>query len=205
MHFRSKIGHLALVLIIFSSCYRKTTCPAFQSKYILDEDVLNQKYSLFDGDSNPKKGIGDVKKNKNGIHANRSYQVKYNEIKTVEMVTVYPDNQNMTLLASVSRDSLMVDSVMTPSSRYLTTFNNDQLIYNTLFGSLRKPKSDGMELFKDDLKVENAENVEPEEEKVGFFKRLFGNKNKKRREVKKVEKAEFGDPYEEDLAPVEEK
>ena len=174
MHFTSKIGHLALVLIILSSCYRKTTCPAFQSKYILDEDVLNQKYSLFDGDSNPKKGIGDVKKNKNGIHANRSYQVKYNEIKTVDMVTVYPDNQNMTLLASVSRDSLMVDSLMMPSSRYLTTFNNDQLIYNTLFGSLRKPKSDGMELFKDDLKVENRENVEPEEEKIGFFKRLFG-------------------------------
>ena len=204
MHFRSKIGHLALVLILFSSCYRKTTCPAFQSKYILDEDVLNEKYSLFDVDFKPKNGIGDVKKNKNGIHTNRGYQVKYNEIKTVDMVTIYPDNQDMTLMARLGSDTLAVDSVMSPASRYLTTFNNDQLIYNTLFGSLRKPKSDGMELFRDDLKVEDKTGEEQEEEKVGFFKRLFGGKKKKQKEVKKVEKAEFGDPYEEDVAPVEE-
>ncbi len=204
MHFRSIIGHLALVLILFSSCYRKTTCPAFQSKYILDEDVLTQKYSLFDVDSKPKNGIGDVKKNKNGIHTSRSYQVKYNEIKTVDMVTIYPDNQDMTLLARLGTDTLAVDSVMTPTSRYLTTFNNDQLIYNTLFGSLRKPKSDGMELFKNDLEVEDQPGEEAGEEKTGFFKRLFGGKKKREKEVKKFEKAEFGDPYEEDVVPVQE-
>lgn len=204
MHLRSKIGHLALVLILFSSCYRKTTCPAFQSKYILDEDVLNQKYSLFDGESHPKNGIGDVKKNKYGIHANRSYHIKYNEIKSVDMVTIYPDNQDMTLMARLNTDTLAVDSVMAPSSRYLTTFNNDQLIYNTLFGSMRKPKNDGMDLFKDDLKVENKESEEPEKEKTGFFKRLFSKKKKKRKEKVEAEKAEFGDPYEEDQVPVKE-
>lgn len=204
MHFRSKIGHLALVLILFTSCYRKTTCPAFQSKYILDQDVLDQKYSLFDVESKPKNGIGDVKKNKNGIHTNRSYQVKFNEIKTVDMVTIYPDNQDLTLLARLNTDSIAVDSVMNPASRYLTTFNNDQLIYNTLFGSLRKPQSDGMELFKDDLTVEDNESEEPEQEKVGFFKRLFGGKKKRDKKVKEIEKAEFGDPYPEDAVPPEE-
>ena len=41
--------------------------------------------------------------------------------------------------------------------------------------------------------------------KSDFSNGYLASKNKKRREVKKVEKAEFGDPYEEDLAPVEEK
>jgi hypothetical protein len=162
-----------LALIFLSACYRKTTCPAFQSKYILDEDILEQKYSLFEIDTRPKDGIGMVKKNKNGIHANKAYHVKFNQIKNVDMVTIYPDNQDATLMASLATDSLYADTVLAPSNRYMTTFNNEQLIYNTLFGNLRKPKSDGMELFREDLKVEDKEEVE-EEEKVGFFKRLFG-------------------------------
>jgi len=202
MHFKLKIGYFALAMILLSACYRKSTCPAFQSKYILDDDVLKEKYSLFKIDTSPKEGIGMVKKNKNGIHANRSYQVKFNEFNNVDMVTIYPDNLDASLLASVSPDSLYADSVMAPSSRYLTTFNNEQLIYNTLFGSLRKPRSDGRELFKEDLKVEK-EKVEEKEEKTGFFKRLFGKK-KKRKERKKEEQAEFGDPYEDEPAPAEE-
>jgi hypothetical protein len=188
-------------MILLSACYRKTTCPAFQSKYILDEDVLRQKYSLFDIESNPKDGIGMVKKNKYGIHSNKSYQVKFNQIKNVDMVTIYPDNQDATLLASLETDSLYADSVMVPSSRYLTTFNNEQLIYNTLFGSLRKPEIDGMELFRKDLEVEKNEEIEDKEEKVGFFKRIFGGKKKKRKEKKEAERAEFGEPYEEDQQP----
>ncbi|MBS0000558.1 MAG: hypothetical protein KFF73_16380 [Cyclobacteriaceae bacterium] len=191
-----------LVLILLSSCYRKTTCPAFQTKYILDEQVLNRKYSLFEADSLPKNGLGKVNKNRNGIHASRSYNVKFNEIKNVEMVTIYPESQEAILVANYGADSLSMDSVLIPSKRYLTTFNNEQLIYNSLFGSLRKPQRDGMELFKDDFKVETNEEAGQEEEKVGFFKRLFGNKRNDRGDKKK-EKAEFGDPDEEDLEPPE--
>lgn len=202
MHLTSKIGLFLLVLFFLSACYRKTTCPAFQSQYILDDQVLKKKYSLFNSETEPKKGLGDVKKNKNGIHANRSYASKANEIRNVDMVTIYPGSEEAILVANYGADTLSMDSVMVPSQRYMTTFNNEQLIYNTLFGSLRKPQRDEMELFRDDLKAEPEE--EPaveEEENPGFFKRLFGGKNKKQKEGRKKEQAEFGDPYDEDVDP----
>lgn len=198
MHLSSKIGTFFLALVMTTSCYKKTTCPAFQSQYILDEKVLNRKYSLFDRDSIPKNGLGNVKKNKNGIHSGKSYAFKLNEIRSVDMETIYPGSQETVLVANYGADSLAMDSVMVPSQRYLTTFNNEQLIYNTLFGSLRKPQRDGTELFKDDLKSKPDEIEEEEEEKAGFFKRLFGGKNKKRKERKETESAEFGAPDEQE-------
>jgi hypothetical protein len=198
MHLKSKIGFYLLVLIFFSACYRKTTCPAFQSQYILDEQALKKKYSLFNSDSEPKQGIGEVKKNKNGIHANRSYAVKFNEIRNVDMVMIYPGSQEAILVANYGADSLSMDSVMIPSRRYMTTFHNEQLIYNTLFGSMRKPQQDGMELFKKDPRVEPEEEAVEEKERPGFFNRLFGGNKKKQRNKEKEERAEFGDPEEED-------
>lgn len=199
MHLTSKIGLFLLILFFLSGCYRKTTCPAFQSQYILDDQTLKKKYSLFNSDTEPKQGLGDVKKNKNGIHANRSYAAKSNEIRNVDMVTIYPGSEEALLVANYGSDSLSMDSVMVPSQRYMTTFNNEQLIYNTLFGSMRKPQRDEMELFRDDLKAEpDEEAATEEEEKPGFFKRLFGGKNNKQKERKKNEQAEIGDPYEED-------
>lgn len=201
---RSNIGLLLLLLVIVSSCNQKSTCPAFQSQYILDEETLKQKFSLFESNSKPKNGIGDVKKNKYGISAVKSHNFKYNEFKKVEMITIYPEYQDTILMARNLTDSLSGDSIRITSSRYLTTFNNDQLIYNTLFGSLRRPRSSGTELFKKDLEVQNKEGVEKEEEKAGFFKRIFGKKKKKRKEKELQEQAEFGEPYEEDKEPVEE-
>ena len=203
MHLTSKIGIFLLATILLSACHRRTTCPAFQSKYILDEQVLNRKYSLFEGDSLPKNGIGKVKKNKNGIHATRSYALKQNEIRNIDMVTVYPESQGTILVANYGADSLSLDSVMIPSQRYMTTFNNEQLIYNTLFGSLRKPKLDGTELFKDELQVNQEEEEVEQEKKPGFFRRLFGGKNKKGKENSEKEKAEFGDPDELNVEPAE--
>lgn len=91
------------IVLTLSACQRMI-CPAFQSTFILDDSVRLAQFSLFEGDTAgfaPKEFVTD--KNRYGIMAEISYPKKYNTIKTVEMVTVFPPGEPL------SQDSAYVD------------------------------------------------------------------------------------------------
>jgi len=65
------------------------TCPAFQSAYIYDKEVLRKKFSYFQEDSTPK--ILTASKTKYLIAVPESYRRKMRNMKTVEMKPIYPE------------------------------------------------------------------------------------------------------------------
>ena len=67
------LPYLGLVILVVS-CHNKITCPAYQSKFILDEDEFKNQFSLFDADSTPKQKLGKVKKSKYGIIVQKTYK-----------------------------------------------------------------------------------------------------------------------------------
>lgn len=93
-----------MILLALSACHRGMICPAFQSSFILDDSVRTMHFSLFEGDTTtfmPKQFVTD--KSRYGIMADMSYPKKYNSLKTIEMVTIFPPGE------PVSEDSAYVD------------------------------------------------------------------------------------------------
>jgi hypothetical protein len=130
-----------------------------------------------------------VKKSKYGIIVQKPYKKKFNEMKTIPMEPVYPATADSLLIAWVVPDSLATDSLGGASpvyySPYLTIFNNDQALYDAMYGHLlRAPRSTRQEI-KEDLKVE--EPAEPEGEKKKKKFRLFKKKKKKEEELAEQE------------------
>ena len=141
-----KIVYYIFILLIISSCKDKVTCPAYQSQFLLNKKAVKERFSLFESDSVPKEKIGDVKKSKYGIIVEKPYWKKYNEMKTIPMITVFPDNMDSILMAKYNiPDSIAMDSTRNYPiyySPYLTTFNNDQALYDAMFGDLLpRPRS----------------------------------------------------------------
>nr|WKN36311.1 hypothetical protein K4G66_28530 [Tunicatimonas sp. TK19036] len=97
------------VIMLLSACHRGMICPAFQSSFILDDSVRTVQFSLFEPDSSlaPKESFTD--KGRYGIIEYMSYPKKYNSIKTVEMVTIFPPGE------PVSQDSAYIDPLSTPN------------------------------------------------------------------------------------------
>lgn len=184
MAYPSKIVLCFLSFLLFSSCFKKATCPAYQSQFLVDKNVLKKKFSLFKTDSLPKEGIGFVKKNKNGIIVKKPYHKKFNEMKNIDMVTIYPDRKDTIMMASNVTDSLSADSLsMMRPSPYLTSFNYDQLVYNTLFGKLAEQKKEPPEKTRPNEKPGNAGTVQDEEkEKKSFFDFLKRKKKDKEKD-----------------------
>ncbi|WKN43220.1 hypothetical protein [Tunicatimonas pelagia] len=92
------------ILLALSACHRGMICPAFQSSFILDDSVRITHFSLFEGDTTayaPKEFVTD--KSRYGIMSEVSYPKKYNSIKTIEMVTIFPPGEPQ------SQDSAYVD------------------------------------------------------------------------------------------------
>lgn len=132
---------------------------------------------MFEADSTPKRKLGKVKKSKYGIIVQKSYKKKFNEMKTVPMETIYPDSPDSLMIAWAIPDSLVADSLGNRPvyySPYLTLFNNDQALYDAMYGHLLKPSSSAMQEIKEDLKVEEPKEVDQERKKKKF--RLFGKK-----------------------------
>lgn len=175
----ANIAQFLLLILVIASCHNKITCPAYQSQFILDEEKFKEKFSLFEADSTPKRKLGKVKKSKYGIIVQKSYKRKFNEMKTVPMETVYPESpDSLMMIAWAIPDSLVVDSLGSRPvyySPYLTLFNNDQALYDAMYGHLLKPSGSTMQEIKEDLKVEEPEVIEQEERKKKKF-RLFGKK-----------------------------
>jgi hypothetical protein len=166
-------------MILMASCHNKITCPAYQSKFILDQDIFKEKFSLFNPDSTPKEKLGKVKKSKYGIIVQRPYNKKFNEMKTVNMETVYPESPDSLMIAWAVPDSLSTDSLgggYIYYSPYLTIFNNDQALYDAMYGHLLKTPRSSMQEIREDLKVEEPQKPVEEKERKRF--RLFKKKKK---------------------------
>lgn len=104
-HLSSTTKYL-LILLGFSACHRGMICPAFQSSFILDDSVRMNKFSLFMPDSLPKEYLTD--KGRYGIIDMVSYPRKFNDMKTVPMVTVFPPPDPL------SQDSSYMDPLQVP-------------------------------------------------------------------------------------------
>jgi len=99
--------------LMLSACHRGMICPAFQSSFILDDSVRTEHFSLFKADTSftPKQFITD--KSRYGIIDEISYSKRYNDIKTVQMVTVFPPGE------TVSMDSAYVDPLAAPDDPFM--------------------------------------------------------------------------------------
>jgi hypothetical protein len=180
----NKILPLIGLVMLIVSCHNKIICPAYQSKFILDEDVFKEQFSLFEADSTPKQKLGKVKKSKYGIIVQKTYKKKSNEMKTIAMETVYSETPDSLLIAWASPDSLSIDSLgggRVYHSPYLTIFNNDQALYDAMYGHLLQAPRSSKQEIQEDLKVEDQA-TEPVEEKKKKKFRLFKKKNKKEEE-----------------------
>ena len=79
------------------SCTQQMVCPAYQSSYIYDKDVLRKKFSYFNEDSTPKIYASAPGKTKFLIAEPTSYKKKLRSLKTVpakKVHTVLPDSLN---------------------------------------------------------------------------------------------------------------
>ena len=180
----NKILSLLGLVILVVSCHNKITCPAYQSKFILDEDEFKSQFSLFEADSTPKQKLGKVKKSKYGIIVEKPFKKKFNEMKTIAMETVYPETSDSLLIAWVVPDSLSTDSLgagRVYHSPYLTLFNNDQALYDAMYGHLLQAPRSAKQEIQEDMKVEEPE-IQPVEEKKKKKFRLFKKKNRKEEE-----------------------
>ena len=81
----------ALILLIGSlfalgACTQRSICPAFQSAYIHDKDVLRKRFSYFQEDSTPK--ILTASKNQYLVANAMPYRKKVRSMRTVPMKPV---------------------------------------------------------------------------------------------------------------------
>ena len=135
---RDLLFFIILTIAGLAACNRNMTCPAFQSQYLIDEKARHDEFTLFNPDSTPKYN-GYVRKNKHGLGVQKAYVRKTNEMRTIPMVKVYPEvNDSIEMLRST--DTSRVDTAGNRPSKYMTVVNNDQLIYNALFGPLLMKK-----------------------------------------------------------------
>ncbi|MGI9542464.1 MAG: hypothetical protein ACR2MX_04345 [Cyclobacteriaceae bacterium] len=116
----------------FSSCRSNRICPSFESAYLLDDEIQEQTFSLFDQDTLPI--AMDVKKNKYGLIKKVSYRKKQNSINTIAMETVYPQVEELdTTLLLAERDPGDEIDLSEPEQRR-NKYNVDQIYYMRHFG-----------------------------------------------------------------------
>jgi hypothetical protein len=77
----------AVIIIALGSCADKMICPAYQSSFIYDKEVLRKKFSYFENDSVPK--VLTASKTKYLIAVPESYRKRYRKMQTVEMKPIY--------------------------------------------------------------------------------------------------------------------
>jgi len=173
------------------------TCPAFQSYFILNDEVRKEKFSKFNSDSLPKFNYG-LERNQFGILKKVSYQKRLKEWNNIDMEIVMPnleDELDSVLIAQELYDksdtTLSLENETPQSLRRRDHYNEDQLQYMRLFGKyLRKPLKNG-ELDSgsglDEL-PDNGELDKPEKKKG-----LFGFLKKKKRKDKSLDLSEDGE------------
>jgi hypothetical protein len=91
--FKAFLGFIGLLMLLSACTYQQTVCPAYQSAYIYDKDVLRKKFSYFENDSTPK--VFAANKSKFLIIEPVSYKKKIRALQTVEqkpVPVVVPDS-----------------------------------------------------------------------------------------------------------------
>ncbi|UII32029.1 hypothetical protein LVD17_27465 [Fulvivirga ulvae] len=90
-----KIYHLIAGIILFGAiqaCTERAICPAYQSAFIHDKEVLERHFSYFGEDSMPK--VMEASKDKFLIIEPMSYRKKLRSLQTIPMEDVYPQEDD---------------------------------------------------------------------------------------------------------------
>ncbi len=182
MRYFSTIILAVVLLVLGQACTERMICPAYQSAFIHDKDALKRQFSYFNEDSTPK--VFEASKDRFLIIEPVSYHRKLRSLQTIAMTDIYPeveedslemDQDEFFLAEREDIDSTLLDT----DSIYMIslkkeTFNVEQELYLWYLKDY---------LVYPDVRLMQEQEalaaVEPEEEKVGFFKRLFGKKKKK--------------------------
>ena len=184
---------IILLVTGIAGCNYNMTCPAFQSQYLIDEKARHDEFTLFNPDSTPRYD-GYVKKNKHGLGVQQSYVRKTNEMRTIPMVKVYPQETDSIAMLH-STDSTRTDTAGNRPSKYMTVVNNDQLVYNALFGAMlmKQKQEKQQENMAEELKAK-PDSTSTSEESSGKKKSLFNI-------FKKKDKSGETEPAEENVQP----
>jgi len=176
-----------LLLLIFQACTERTICPAYQSAFIHDKEALRRQFSYFGEDSMPK--VFEASKDRFLIVEPVSYHRKLRSLQTIAMTDIYPEVEDSTDVmddefylaerdVTDSVDSNPADSVYVISLKK-EKFNIDQELY--LWYLKEYLVYPDVRLMQE--QEARAAQAQDEEDKPGFFKRLFGGKKKKKEET----------------------
>ena len=115
--FKMRYGLLIplILLGLTVSCSQKKICPAYQSAFIHDKEVLKEKFSYFEQDQTPRV-FASAGKTKYLVAVPESYRKKYQRLQTVEMKTVYPSEPDSLELLALLPEEVPVDSLAAPDS-----------------------------------------------------------------------------------------
>ncbi|MBL6445069.1 hypothetical protein JMN32_02040 [Fulvivirga sp. 29W222] len=190
-----KTHHLITGIILFFSiqaCTERVICPAYQSAFIHDKEVLDRHFSYFGEDSMPK--VMEASKDKFLIIEPMSYRKKLRSLQTIPMRDVYPQEDDSLefqddfyLAEREGYDSTAVISIDTVAataadSTYMISlkkekFNIDQELY---LWYLRKYLIyPDVALAKQQAAEASGQKVKTEKKKKGLFRRLFKKKKNK--------------------------
>jgi hypothetical protein len=107
---------ISLVLLgLAVSCSQKKICPAYQSSFIHDKEVLKEKFSYFEQDLTPRV-FASAGKTKYLVAVPESYRKKYQRLQTVEMKTIYPSGPDSLELLALLPEEISVDSLAVADS-----------------------------------------------------------------------------------------
>lgn len=191
-----KTHHLIAGIILFcivQACTERVICPAYQSAFIHDKEVLDRHFSYFGEDSMPK--VMEASKDKFLIIEPMSYRKKLRSLQTIPMQDVYPQEEDSLefeddfyLAEREGYDSTAVISVDTlaataADSVYMISlkkekFNIDQELYlwylreYLVYPDVRLMKQEAAEASGAEAKRKKKKGF------FGFFKNLFKKKDK---------------------------
>jgi len=180
-----------VTLLFVQACTERMICPAYQSAFIHDKKALDKRFSYFGEDSMPK--VLEASKDRFLIVEAVSYRQKLRSLQTVPMTDIYPEVEDSVAFedefylaerdleeteAVDSTAASLEDSVYVISLKK-ENFNVDQELYLWyLKDYLVYP--DVRLMQENSLKANQSAETK---EKKGFFKRLFGKKDRDEAEI----------------------
>lgn len=90
-----------LAVMLLQSCQERMICPAYQSTFIMDEEVRYQLFSRFEHDSVPKTFNG-VRKNTYGLIEPMAKKKRERQMATVAMRNILPPKKQDSLTTSAT-------------------------------------------------------------------------------------------------------
>lgn len=189
-----KSHHLLVGITFFfcvQACTERVICPAYQSAFIHDKNVLDRRFSYFGQDSMPK--VMEASKDKFLIIEPVAYRKKLRSLQTIPMRDVYPQKEDSLgfdddfylaerdvydSTAVISVDTLAADSVYMISLKK-EKFNIDQELYlwylreHLVYPDVRLQRQESTEKKKIELKEEKKKKGF-----FGFFRNLFKKKDR---------------------------